>query len=90
MLAYDIATLSAPAGEAFGIAFENQDPFDHNVAIYSGTATSADIFKLPEIYKGELFTGPSTRTYVIPALDAGTYTFVCTLHLNMVGTLTVK
>jgi|UniRef100_UPI00404AACBD plastocyanin/mono/diheme cytochrome c family protein len=90
MVAYDIATLSAPAGEAFGIAFENQDPFDHNVAIYSGTATGADIFKLPEIYKGELFTGPSTRTYVIPALDAGTYTFVCTLHLNMVGTLTVK
>jgi plastocyanin len=90
MLKFDIAALSAPAGEAFGIVFENQDPYEHNVAIYSGTATGADILKLPEIYKGELFTGPSTRTYVIPALDAGTYTFVCTLHLNMVGTLTVK
>jgi len=90
MVAYDIATLSAPAGEAFGIAFENQDPFDHNVAIYLGTATGPDVFKLPEVYKGELFTGPATRTYVIPALDAGTYTFICTLHSNMVGTLTVK
>ena len=90
MFAFDIAALSAPAGEAFGIVFENQDPYAHNVAIYSGTATGADILKLPEIYKGEDFTGPSTRTYVIPALDAGTYTFVCTLHVNMVGTLTVK
>ena len=27
--------------------------------------------------------------YKVPALPAGTYQFVCTVHPNMVGTLTV-
>ncbi|MFM2194015.1 MAG: Cupredoxin-like domain, partial [Chloroflexota bacterium] len=31
-----------------------------------------------------------TRTYNVPALDAGTYAFICTVHPNMAGTLTVK
>jgi plastocyanin len=31
-----------------------------------------------------------TRTYDVPALAAGTYEFVCTVHPNMRGTLTVE
>ena len=30
------------------------------------------------------------RTYDVPALPAGTYGFVCTVHPNMIGTLTAK
>jgi plastocyanin len=31
-----------------------------------------------------------TQTYDVPALPAGTYSFVCSVHPNMVGTLTVR
>ena len=40
--------------------------------------------------KGEIFNGAATKTYQVPALGAGTYTFVCSVHPNMTGTLTVK
>ena len=56
----------------------------HNVAIHVGTATGAEVFK------GEIFAGIGTRTYNVPALTAGTYAFICTVHPNMAGKLTVK
>ena len=43
-----------------------------------------------EKFKGEIFPGPGERTYDVPALPAGAYTFVCTVHPNMTGTLTVQ
>ena len=39
---------------------------------------------------GEIFNGVETRTYDVPALPAGTYGFVCTVHPNMTGTLTAR
>ena len=37
-------------------------------------------------------TGPGETTYVYEALDAGTYTFICSVHPipAMTGTLTVE
>jgi plastocyanin len=35
-------------------------------------------------------TGPIIEIYDVPALPAGTYAFVCSVHPNMTGTLTVK
>jgi plastocyanin len=32
----------------------------------------------------------ATKVYQVPALPAGTYGFVCSVHPNMTGTLTVK
>jgi plastocyanin/mono/diheme cytochrome c family protein len=82
---YDLATLTVAAGKAFSIVFDNQDAgIPHNVAIHQGTATGTEVFK------GEIFPGVGTRTYAVPALTAGTYAFVCSVHPNMVGTLTVK
>ncbi len=40
--------------------------------------------------QGEIFNGVETRTYDVPALPAGTYGFVCTVHPNMTGTLTAR
>ena len=41
------------------------------------------------MFKGDLVTGPKKVTYNVPALKAGSYPFVCTVHANMTGTLTV-
>ncbi len=82
---YDLSALAVAAGKAFSIVFDNQDAgIPHNVAIHQGTAMGTEVFK------GEIFPGIGTRTYSVPALTAGTYVFVCTVHPNMVGTLTVK
>jgi plastocyanin len=84
-IAFEQTAVDAPAGKAFQIAFDNKDAgTPHNVAIHKDTATGAEVFK------GEIITGPATATYDVPALDAGTYAFVCTVHPNMSGTLTAK
>ena len=84
-IAYDKTDLAAPADTPFQIVFTNNDAgIPHNVSIRQGSATG------PEVFKGEIFSGTGTRTYAVPALPAGTYAFVCSVHPNMVGTLTVK
>ena len=84
-IAFDTASLSAPADTPFKIDFDNQDPsVPHNVAIHEGSPTG------PEVWKGEIFPGPAKKTYDVPPLAAGTYGFLCTVHPNMTGTLTVN
>ncbi len=69
----------------FNIDFKNKDAgTPHNVAIHQGSPTG------PEVFKGEIFPGVAEKVYDVPALPAGTYAFVCTVHPNMTGTLTVQ
>jgi len=84
-IAFQQAAVTAPAGETFQIEFANNDPgTPHNVAIHARDASGAEVFK------GEIFNGVETRTYDVPALEAGAYAFVCTVHPNMVGKLTAE
>ncbi len=84
-VAYDTDSLEAPADTPFTIAFTNNDAgIPHNVAIHKGSPTGE------LVWQGEIFNGVDSRTYQVPALPAGTYGFVCTVHPNMTGTLTVK
>lgn len=84
-IAYDTASLDAPANQPFQIQFTNNDAgVPHNVSIHVGTASGQEVFK------GDIFSGVATKTYDVPALPAGTYTFVCSVHPNMTGTLTIK
>jgi mono/diheme cytochrome c family protein/plastocyanin len=79
---FDTDTLTAPADTAFKIEFANNDAgTQHNVEIRDSNGQS--------LFKGDIFPGVETRTYDVPALPAGTYTFICTVHPNMTGTLTV-
>jgi plastocyanin len=86
---FDPTEATAPAGKAFTITFENKDAgIPHNIVIYAGTDTSKDPLWAPD--GNATVTGPDDTSYDIPALDAGTYTFVCLVHpTSMTGTLTV-
>jgi cytochrome c oxidase subunit II len=84
-LAFDPTALQAPADTPFKIDFDNKDPsIPHNIAIHEGSPSGA------EVWKGEVFAGPARKTYDVPPLKAGTYAFVCSVHPNMTGTLTVN
>lgn len=84
-IAFEQAEVNVPAGEPFQIEFANNDAgTPHNVAIHRDSAQGEEVFG------GEIFNGVETRTYDVPALDAGVYAFVCTVHPNMVGTLTAE
>jgi plastocyanin len=80
-LAFTTDKLSAPAGSPFTIRFDNQDALPHDIVIKDASGA--------EVFKGDLVTGPKTVDYAVPALAAGTYTFTCSIHPNMTGTLTV-
>lgn len=82
-IAFDQATLSAPADQPFQIEFANNDAgVPHNVGINDAAGA--------EVFKGDIFNGVAAKTYDVPALKAGTYTFICNVHPNMTGSLTVS
>jgi len=84
-VAFEQTELTAPANAPFQIAFDNKDNgVPHNVAIHQGSPTGQEVFK------GEIITGVAQKTYDVPALAAGSYAFVCSVHPNMTGTLTVN
>jgi plastocyanin len=80
-IAFDVSQLDVPAGQPFQIQFQNDDNgVPHNVEIKDGSDNI--------VFNGEVFNGVDQRTYDVTALEAGTYTFLCTVHPNMNGTLT--
>jgi plastocyanin len=80
---FDTDHLEAPAGQAFVLEFDNNDPgVPHNVEIKDAKGSS--------MFKGQIITGPAKVAYQVPALAAGTYTFACDVHPYMTGTIAVK
>jgi plastocyanin len=83
-IAFDTDRLTAPAGKAFTIVFDNQDSEVHNVAVYTNSSAAKVLFR------GGLFNGPKTMTYHVKPLPAGTYFFRCDVHPEkMTGTFEV-
>ncbi|MEI7743839.1 MAG: c-type cytochrome [Chloroflexota bacterium] len=81
-VAFTVPELSVPADAPFSIEFDNQDAgMPHNIQIKGADGGI--------LFDGDLVNGPGTVTYNVPALPAGTYTFVCKVHPNMTGTLKV-
>lgn len=86
-VAFDVKELSVGAGKAFGIDFDDKDPAGfggHNVEIRDQSGKA--------VFDGAVIKDPAQVRYAVPALPAGTYTFICRIHpvAAMTGTLTVK
>ena len=82
-IAFDPTEVSAPADTAFTLSFDNQDagiPHDVQVTDAAGAV----------VFKTDVFPGVEKRDYTVPAMAAGAYPFVCSVHPNMTGTLTAE
>jgi plastocyanin len=74
--------VTAPS-TGFTLAFDNQDagtPHDVQLKDASGK----------QVAETEIFPGVATKTIEVGPLAPGDYPFVCTVHSNMTGTLTVQ
>jgi plastocyanin len=82
-IAFDVASIALPAGSDAQIVFRNDDQaIPHNVAIYRDSSTKDVLFK------GDLITGPASKTYSFRAPPAGSYFFQCDVHpASMHGTV---
>ncbi|HET9756059.1 MAG TPA: cupredoxin domain-containing protein, partial [Candidatus Limnocylindrales bacterium] len=82
-VAFVESTITAPADVPFKLEFVNDDAgIQHNVEIKDGGGAS--------VFKGEIFAGVATKVYDVPALGAGTYGYVCSVHPNMTGSATIQ
>jgi hypothetical protein len=81
-LKFDKTELRLPANAAFPLFFDNQEALPHNVSLTDASGSVA--------FVGEVFSGPSSRVYVVPPLKPGAYTFKCDLHPDMKGTATAQ
>ena len=84
---FDPTTLEAEADTPFTLVFDNADTTSgpHNVVINDPSGAPVAIGDTT------FFTGPEKKSYAVPALTAGSYTYVCQVHpTTMTGTLTVK
>lgn len=83
-LEFDAATITAPAGQPFTVAFTNLDTVPHNFSVY--VEEGGDV-----IAEGNIINEGETDEVEIEGLSAGEYFFVCDLHAGeMQGTLVVE
>ena len=91
---FSVGAFSVPAGEAFDIAFENQDPFKEAIYIAPGADRPAAYTETDlagsTAFRGDYITGPTSVTYHVAALPPGTYSYFCPVHQAMVGVITVQ
>jgi len=81
---FESTDISAPANAPFVITFKNDDPptITHDVQIRDSGGQV--------LQTQDTIPGGTTTNYQYTPLAAGTYTFFCSVHSNMTGTLTVK
>ena len=81
-VAFDTKTLVVPAGRPFDLIFNNNDAgVPHNVQIDDSSARTTTLFD------GDVVTGVTSVTYHVPALQPGSYYFLCKVHPSMNGTV---
>jgi plastocyanin len=80
-IAWVETAITIPSDTAFTLALDNQDSgVPHDVVIKDAGGA--------EVYRTEVVTGVAVVVYDVPAIPPGQYTFVCSVHPNMTGTVT--
>ncbi len=81
---FETKSFEVPADAPFGIVFTNADPagVSHDIDIKDDAGTV--------VANQETIDGGTSSNYAYDGLPAGTYTFFCSIHSNMTGTITVK
>ncbi len=82
--AFDTKEIKLAADAPSKLTFDNEDPFAHNLAIYTDETTSGE-----PLFTFEPFAGPDTKTFDVDPLKEGEYYFHCDIHPNMNGTVVV-
>ena len=67
--------LSAPAGKTWDVAYTNDDDARHDFAVVPEAGFISDV-----LFMSEMVEAGDSATITVPALAAGTYDFVCSLH----------
>ena len=80
---FDRSELDVPAGRPFELLFENREGAPHNVRIFDEDVDQP-------LFVGEISSGPSSKTYEVPAIPAGAHRFRCDVHPDMAGTVTAR
>lgn len=81
---FNRSCLAVSANTPFVIEIDNQDAgVPHNLSIYDSKGGKL-------LYKGQIFTGPASRSEQVQGLPPGTYYFQCDVHPGMNGALVVK
>jgi plastocyanin len=79
---FTTADVSA-TGPDFTIAFDNKDDsVPHDIVIQGADGS--------RLFAGEAFPGPAVKVYDVTGIQPGTYTFICSIHPNMTGTIAVQ
>jgi plastocyanin len=76
---FDVTELHVAAGRPFGVLLRNEDREPHNFEVRDGAGQ--------RVFVGELFSGPDEQLVAVPALESGSYRFLCSAHPYMKGTL---
>lgn len=87
-LAFNLSTLTVPAGTNVTINFDNRDAgILHNFSLFNNSNASP-----PAIFQGQTITDSATITYTFTAPNApGTYFFRCDIHpTTMTGSFIVQ
>lgn len=86
--AFSSSEIVAPAEEDFEITLENEDAAPHNIYVYPDEGAVPD--QAQALFAGDDVPGGDRATYSISGLDPGEYPFICQIHPNMKGTVTVE
>lgn len=76
---FSTATIEGVAGTPTIVYFTNSDELNHGLVIFRNA--SQDL----ELFHGDVFSGPNTIIYEIPAMAAGEYYFADAVYPSMHG-----
>jgi plastocyanin len=82
-MAFDVNSMTATTGGPIVVTFTNNDTVPHNFSVYTEEGGEA-------IAQGEIINEGATDEVDLGELEPGTYYFVCDLHPEMNGTLTIE